>query len=165
MPFRFYNKLNVKQKKIYEASDRLPMPILENATKLAPLLPHLESALLKNDPALVCKVTQEMMRGLSIFLKVPNVVIVVKHTRPSSQRGELHGLYQRHIASGQATITLWMKTAKQKNPVAFKTFLRTFLHEVCHHLDYTFYKIPDSFHTEGFYKRESYLLRVLTQNP
>jgi hypothetical protein len=45
--------------------------------------------------------------------------------------------------------------------VAYKSFLRTLLHEVCHHLDYEFYKFPETFHTEGFYSRESSLLHQL----
>jgi len=54
-----------------------------------------------------------------------------------------------------------MRTAKQKRVVPFKAFLRTLLHEFCHHLDYELYKLPDSFHTEGFYKRESSLFHQL----
>jgi len=45
--------------------------------------------------------------------------------------------------------------------VKFRTFLRTLLHELGHHLDYEMLGLPDSFHTEGFYKRESSLLRQL----
>ena len=45
--------------------------------------------------------------------------------------------------------------------VKFRTFLRTLLHELCHHLDYELLDLADSFHTEGFYKRESSLLRQL----
>jgi hypothetical protein len=41
--------------------------------------------------------------------------------------------------------------------VAFKTFLRTLLHEICHHLDYALLHLRDSLHTDGFYKRESSL--------
>jgi hypothetical protein len=54
-----------------------------------------------------------------------------------------------------------MRTAKQRRVVAFRTFLRTLLHEVGHHVDYTLLKLPDSFHTEGFYKRESSLFHQL----
>jgi hypothetical protein len=54
-----------------------------------------------------------------------------------------------------------MRTAKQRRVVAFKSFLRTLLHELCHHLDYELYRLPDSFHTEGFYKRESSLFHQL----
>ena len=54
-----------------------------------------------------------------------------------------------------------MRTAKQKRVVAFRTFLRTLLHEVGHHIDYTLLRLPDSYHTEGFYKRESSLFYQL----
>jgi hypothetical protein len=35
------------------------------------------------------------------------------------------------------------------------------LHELCHYLDYSMLKLDDSFHTMGFFKRESFLVRVL----
>jgi hypothetical protein len=34
-----------------------------------------------------------------------------------------------------------------------------------HHLDYTLLRLPDSFHTEGFFKRESSLFRQLVPDP
>jgi DinB superfamily len=45
--------------------------------------------------------------------------------------------------------------------VAFRTYLRTLLHEVGHHLDYALLRLRDSYHTEGFYKRESSLFHQL----
>jgi hypothetical protein len=54
-----------------------------------------------------------------------------------------------------------MRTVAQKRVVAFRTFLRTLLHEVCHHLDYEHYELEETFHTEGFYARESSLMRDL----
>jgi hypothetical protein len=54
-----------------------------------------------------------------------------------------------------------MRTAKKEQVVKFRTFLRTLLHEVCHHLDYELYKLAETFHTEGFYARESALMRSL----
>src|SRR5438874_5763185 len=54
-----------------------------------------------------------------------------------------------------------MRTAKQKRVVAFRTYLRTLLHEVGHHLDYTVLGLEESYHTEGFYKRESSLFHQL----
>lgn len=80
--------------------------------------------------------------------------------RPAKSWGELHGLYEAE--EGVLTvITVWMRTAKRRQVVAFKTFLRTLLHEFIHHLDFTLYRLKDSFHTEGFYKRESNLLKTL----
>ncbi len=77
--------------------------------------------------------------------------------RPADDYGELHGLYEPEEGRTPARITVWMRTAARRNVVAFKTFLRTLTHEVCHHLDYELYKLPETFHTEGFYKRESTL--------
>jgi len=54
-----------------------------------------------------------------------------------------------------------MRTARQKRVVAFRTFLRTLLHEVGHHVDYTLLRLGDSFHTQGFYARESHLFHQL----
>jgi hypothetical protein len=54
-----------------------------------------------------------------------------------------------------------MRTAKQRRVVAFRTFLRTLLHEVGHHMDYALLGLRESFHTEGFYRRESSLFHQL----
>jgi hypothetical protein len=54
-----------------------------------------------------------------------------------------------------------MRTVQKKQVVAFKTFLRTLIHEVCHHLDYDLFAFEETFHTEGFYKRESTLVAAL----
>ena len=58
-----------------------------------------------------------------------------------------------------------MRTAKQRRVVAFRTYLRTLLHEVGHHLDYERLELPDSFHTEGFFRRESSLFNQLVPGP
>ena len=80
--------------------------------------------------------------------------------RPHARWGELHGLYTNERGR-PPRIQLWMRTAKQKRVVAFRTYLRTLLHEVGHHVDYTGLRLADSFHTEGFYKRESSLFAQL----
>ena len=54
-----------------------------------------------------------------------------------------------------------MRTAAKQQVVAFKTFLRTVVHEVGHHLDYELLKLEETFHTDGFYKRESSLANAL----
>ena len=54
-----------------------------------------------------------------------------------------------------------MRTAQRKKVVAFRTYLRTLLHELNHHLDVQLLELEDSFHTEGFYKRESSLFKQL----
>ncbi len=54
-----------------------------------------------------------------------------------------------------------MHTAKRGRVVAFRTFLRTLLHELCHHLDFALLRLSHSFHTTGFYKREASLYKQL----
>jgi hypothetical protein len=58
-----------------------------------------------------------------------------------------------------------MRTARQRRVVAFRTYLRTLLHELGHHLDYRYLKLADSFHTQGFYQRESSLFHQLVPGP
>ena len=94
------------------------------------------------------------------MLEVPPLALQVLAVRPRSDWGELHGLYTQ-AERGPASIKLWMRTAAHKRPVAFKTFLRTLIHEVGHHLDYCYLKLADSLHTEGFFRRESSVVRQL----
>ena len=54
-----------------------------------------------------------------------------------------------------------MRTAAKQQVVAFKSFLRTVVHELAHHLDYELFALEETFHTEGFYKRESSLANAL----
>ena len=92
----------------------------------------------------------------------PAVRVLVFERRPSNNRGELHGLYEPdEVTGGRARISVWMRTARKDQVVKFRTFLRTLIHEVCHHLDYELYKLPETFHTQGFYARESALVRDL----
>jgi hypothetical protein len=35
------------------------------------------------------------------------------------------------------------------------------VHELCHHLDYELFELKETFHTQGFYARESALVREL----
>ena len=56
---------------------------------------------------------------------------------------------------------VWMRTAAYERPVAHRTFVRTLSHELGHHLDYELLGLEDSFHTKGFFQRESSLVRTL----
>ena len=75
--------------------------------------------------------------------------------------GELQGLYEATDRRSRPRVTVWMLTAKRGQVVAYRTFLRTLLHELCHHLDYDLLRLRDSLHTHGFYQRESSLFHAL----
>jgi len=160
MPFAYFNRLSAVGKRVYLASDAVRHVDLPNAEMIQPLLPLLREALLKDDHRAVAAAADALVLGITRLMKVPEVSVVVLADRPRRRGSELHGLYT--AAPGKKPqIKVWMRTAALGKVVAFKTFLRTLLHEVLHHLDYAHYKFRDSFHTQGFYARESSLLKQL----
>jgi hypothetical protein len=122
---------------------------------------RIRAALGREDRAAVQAACQELLDALIAAYRVPKLRARVLAKRPADGEGELHGLYEPDEAATPARITVWMRTAARKDVVAFKTFLRTLIHELCHHLDYELYRLPETFHTEGFYKRESTLVAAL----
>jgi len=162
MVFNYYQRLSARNKRIYDASNRIEALPLPAAAEFWPCMPSLQMALESDQPAAVQCVCQALTDAICHQLQLPPVSIKVLARRPSNRYGELHGLYEGvEGVLKMARITLWMRTAQRKQVVAFRSFLRTLLHELCHHLDYTHLKLADSFHTEGFYKRESSLFHQL----
>jgi hypothetical protein len=164
MRFAYYNRLTRAQKRIYEKSDELNAIPLPQPAPLLPLIDALAEALKGEDRRKTQAVSQALVSGLTARLRVTPVEVEVLAKRPSRSWGELHGLYTPAEGRTPAQVTLWMRTAQQRRVVAFRTFLRTLLHEVCHHLDYELLGLEDSFHTQGFYKRESSLFHQLVTN-
>jgi hypothetical protein len=160
MPFAYYDRLSARDRAIYRASDATPSLVLPQAQRLRPLVEGLRQALEREDRREVERAASGLALGLARHLALGPVSIQVLAVRPSAGWGELHGLYTRDERRG-ARIQLWMRTARHRRVVAFRTFLRTLLHEMGHHVDYELLRLEDSFHTEGFFKRESSLFRQL----
>ncbi len=161
MPFAYYSRLSPSRQAIYRRSDAVTSMPLPAAGELRPLVPRLQSALEDESRSEVRQACQEISDAVLLQLKAPPVYVVVADARPSDTGGELHGLYQPSEAPCRSRVTLWMRTARHENVVAFRTFLRTLIHELLHHLDYEVLQLPETFHTEGFYKRESHLFHQL----
>ena len=160
MPFAYYDRLSSRNKAVYRRSDEITAVELSHPERLHPLVRGLEEALAREDRREVERAASLLSRGLLQMLELSPIAVQVLAVRPSSSEGELHGLYTRE--EGEPTrIQLWMRTARHKRVVAFRTFLRTLLHELGHHLDYELLKLADSFHTEGFFQRESSLFRQI----
>lgn len=160
MPFAYYDRLSPRAKAIYRQSDavteiRLPEPEL-----LRPLIRGLGDALAGENRPAVELTAGHVARALTDMLTVRPVSVKVLPVRPRAKWGELHGLYTPDTKR-PPRIELWMRTAQHRRVVAFRTFVRTLLHEVGHHLDYEYLKLADSLHTEGFFKRESSLFKQL----
>lgn len=164
MVFKYYKRLTVTQRRVYEKSDKVTSVQIQNAAELYPLVRELDRALTEENRDKIEILCHRLISALATRLKTPQVTVKVLAVRPHNAYGELHGLYKPLQKMHPAIMTVWMKTAQQKRVVAFKTFLRTLLHEICHHLDYEYFRLPYSFHTEGFYKRESSLFHQLVND-
>jgi hypothetical protein len=160
MPFAYYRSLSRKDRAIYDASDRMAAIALPRAEALHPIVDILRQALERDDRRLVEAAATRLVLGLTTLLEVEPVSVAVLAVRPELRSAELHGLYTRD-GKRPPRIQVWMRTLRFKRVVAFRTFLRTLLHEVCHHLDYTLLALDDSFHTQGFFSRESSLFKQL----
>ncbi len=161
MRFGYYDRLSAARKAIYRKSDAIGAVGLPPGVEAAPDVARMRSALAAGDRAGLASVCQRLVGALADGYRVPPIRVRVLARRPSDDYGELHGLYEPEEGGTPARITVWMRTAKKQQVVAFKSFLRTLVHEVAHHLDYELYLLEETFHTEGFYKRESSLANAL----
>ncbi len=165
MKYAYYDRLSAANKKIYDRSDVISTVTLRSPEKLAARVRGIERALKRRKRPDVEIAVRRLNEALVKALKVPPIKLRVLAARPSHSWGELQGLYEPLEGRKRARITIWMRTAQRKQVVAFKTFLRTYLHEVLHHLDYEHFHFDETFHTHGFYRRESSLYHQLNQLP
>ncbi|NNE38547.1 MAG: hypothetical protein HKN08_09620 [Gammaproteobacteria bacterium] len=161
MVFDYYHRLGKRQKSIYRKSDTVERIVLNHPGTISNSITDLKFALETEDRKGIEKASHKLVNEILSDLKVVTIKTRVLSARPSNNYGELHGLYEPADGEKKARITVWMRTARHKKVVAFRTFLRTILHELCHHLDYEYLELADSFHTEGFFKRESSLFKQL----
>jgi hypothetical protein len=187
VPFPFYRRLSKRGKAIYRKSDAIVDVPLPDVASLRALADAIEAALKKASAAspredsggagagaplaarsprsdadriAVERTSAAFVAAIVKALRVGPVSVRVLARRPRNGYGELHGLYTREEGK-QPVLQVWMRTAAHKRVVAYRTFLRTLLHEVGHHLDYELFDLEDSLHTEGFYRRESSMARQL----
>ncbi|MDX2221023.1 MAG: hypothetical protein SF172_18560 [Burkholderiales bacterium] len=165
MPFPFYDKLTPARQRIYRASDAIPRIDIANIRMMAPQVQQIERALSTANRAATEQACQALVNALNTQVKTPAVRVRVLERRPSDDYGELHGLYEPDNGGKVATVTIWMRTAQKDQVVKFRTFLRTLIHEMCHHFDYEHFRLAETFHTDGFYQRESVLLKELLGEP
>lgn len=157
----WYKRLPATLQRVAAASDRVPSLAFRPGATLVQAVSELVEVLPTGKVPEVQIRSQRIADGVCTGFRVPLVWVRVAERRPHNQRGELHGLYSPSTPPARDVITLWMFTAKRAQVVAPRTFLRTLLHELCHHLDYTHLKLRDSLHTQGFYQRESSLFASL----
>lgn len=161
MPFAYYDRLSPARKRIYRQSDAIGALPIPPRLDLGDDVAGVRAALGSDTRTLVQRRSQAIVDQLVAHYHVPPIRVRVLARRPSDDYGELHGFYEPGDGRARARITVWMRTAHKRQVVAFKSFLRTLCHEMCHHLDYELFALEETFHTEGFYKRESALANAL----
>jgi hypothetical protein len=159
--FDYYNRLSARRQSIYRQSDEIGQVLLPRTQELVSNAAALEAVLKLENLREIEILSQSIADEIVSQLEAPEIRVQVLTVRPSDNWGELHGLYLPEDNGKPAKIQLWMRTVKHKRVVAFRSFLRTLLHELCHHLDYELFHFPETFHTEGFYNRESSLFHQL----
>ena len=161
--FSYYDRLDAAAQRVYRKSDAITSVPLSAPEPIRPGIDALREALATGDRAVVAAGCVWLCRAILADLGVSPVAIEVLEERPRGGYGELHGLYtwEPDKPDELPRIQVWMRTAAHARVVAFKTFLRTLLHELGHHLDFHYFELPDSYHTQGFYQRETSLFRQL----
>jgi hypothetical protein len=176
LPAYFY-RLPIRAQRCYLAGDTIDRFPLKPSPATFARVAALMRALDGGAPSIVQRASQALLDEICRLLSVRTVRIEVRSVRPRNSRGELHGLFYprapvRAAAAnsrsrsatqvpGAALIVLWMRTAQRHDVVKPRTFLRTLMHELGHYLDYALLKLDDSYHSGGFYQRESFLVRTL----
>jgi hypothetical protein len=159
--FAYYNRLGRRERRIYDQSDAVTSVRLPAGAELQAWSARVAAALAADDRGATEAAAQRLVDGVLGRLHVMPVEVRVLAVRPSTSRQELHGLYEYGGQRARPQVTVWMRTVQKRQVVAFRTFLRTLLHEVVHHLDYQMLRLADSYHTQGFYKRAESLYRQL----
>jgi hypothetical protein len=160
----FRQRLKPDQRREYDRSNRVSAIPLRVSARLRRAVELLEPSLARGDRERVRFLARVICDEICGALRVPSADVIVEGVRRSNRTGELHGLFTSGPRQG-ARIQVWMFTAKRRQVVAFKTFLRTLLHEICHHLDYALLRLRESLHTDGFFQRESSLVRQVLHAP
>jgi hypothetical protein len=144
MPFAYYNRLSPARQRIYRKSDAIEALALPAGVDLGACVVLIREGLAGDDVKTVRRASQQLVDALVTGYGVPRVRIRVLARRPVDGLGELHGLYEPEEDATCARITVWMRTAQRQQVVAFKSYLRTVIHELCHHLDYELFKLPET---------------------
>jgi hypothetical protein len=141
----------------FRQSDQTATLDLPDNDALHVIAKSIESTMKADQIAGVRRSCAGFLKVASQFYQVPECNLRVLTARPLRVRElwttELFGDYDPE----SKLIRVWMRTAVRKDVTSFGTFLSTLCHEFCHHLDFTKFGFPDSWHTRGFFERAAAL--------
>jgi hypothetical protein len=154
----FFYRLSAAAQRIYLRSDAIETFNLVPSPEALRMTAVLIKTLTDGRQAAAALGARQLADELCRLLQVRPIEIEVRGVRPHNARGELHGIF---YPTRPPRIVLWMRTAQRHQTVKPRTFIRTLFHEIGHYLDYALLRLGDSFHTRGFFQRESSLVRAL----
>lgn len=162
----YFYRLPLRAQRAYLKSEAVERYQIEPGGRARGLASELTRALEASSLGRVNQLARALADELCARARVREVSVEVRGVRPHNARGELHGIYYEAAnVRAPGRIVLWMKTAKRHDVVKPKTFVRTLIHELGHYFDYALLGLDESFHTEGFFKRESALIKALSEPP
>ena len=150
MRFGYYDRLSPARKKIYRRSDGIAALGLPAGLDLGATVARIEAALRDDERATVQRECQNLIDALVAGYHVPRV--------PGAHPGRAPGRRLRRAAwplrarRGEAPAARsppGCVPRSRRQVVAFKTFLRTVIHELCHHLDYELFALEETFPYRG----------------
>lgn len=161
--FAYYERLSAKDKATYRRSDEITAVQLPDPAALAVHSKAIEVALFSGVRARVAKAVTAFITEFCKQLFAPAVKVQVREVRPDLDSAELHGLYTFRTEDSAPKLEVWMRTRAHEKVVKHRTFIRTIVHELCHHLDMEVIGLEESFHTQGFFRRESSIVRQVLE--
>ena len=145
------------QSKDYTKSLESSIPPLSKSSSevLHIAVKFLAEALKNGDEEEINEYTNETIAELNRIYKLPHLHVYTGGKRRLTKRGgQYYGVYKtKGKADERHSISVYSRTAKTQKYVAPKTFLRTLIHEWCHHYDKYRLKLTNTYHTKGFYDR------------
>ena len=156
MPGFFY-RLAPRDQKVYlrsDAIDAFDLAVGPNALSLAEVLVvALEGGSIAGTGRAAQALVTELCRLLGVRVRADR-----------SQRrapAQCTRRASRHLLSRRAAHRVVDTHGLRHDVVKPKTFLRTLMHELAHYFDYAVFRLGNSYHTRGFFKRESFLVRAV----
>ena len=150
----------------YDRSDALATMPLPPAETIQPLTRALADAMAAGETAPVRTAGAALLAALSSFYDVPIPPLRVLGVRPHKVMAGVctYQLFGDYTPSTQR-IRVWMRTAIRERVSSPRALLNTLLHEFCHHLDCARLKMPQSYHTRGFFWRIDHLYHLALATP
>src|SRR5215469_1904503 len=151
----FFYRLPPHAQRCYLESDSITRYQFVPDAAAAKSVAGLTRVLAKGNPSDTEHAARAVAAEMCRLAGVPGLAVDVREVRPKNTRGELHGVFYPSDPRKRTLprIVLWMRTAERR--------------ELVHYFDYSVLKLDNSFHTHGFFARESFLVRstIAPQEP